>query len=82
MIQELGADLDSERKMGVMTKLFESAVSTPKPPGQGMNFNDVQLNNKFEITWRKTIAIVGFPIITEQEFSDKKRTLCQYLEKL
>ena len=38
--------------MDGLTKLFKSVASTPKPQSHGINFEDVYLNDNFEICER------------------------------
>ena len=87
VLVSLRKEFDSEKSMESLTKSYVNACTSPKPASQGLNFEDVYLDNSFEIKERKLendsyVRIPHSYKILAKYFENKRYSFREHLHKL
>ena len=83
LINKLKIELDNDKYMENITKLFLASNQTPKRPSQGLNFKDVYLDNSFNIAPRHPdndcyVRVPHRYNIVPEDFDSTKYTFDEY----
>ena len=87
VLVSLRKEFDSEKSMESLTKSYVNACTSPKPASQGLNFEDVYLENAIEIKERKpenycSVRIPHFYKILAKDFDYNRYSFREHLHKL